>query len=107
MVNGGLNLQPYVHPDCGAHYGVPFKEETPEMFVRCVVRRQTSLARHSAAAPHFAVVASFFKKSGEVGPKVDPKRGAGKRLGCLKLVEVRQEFKKMVLRQTWLKLRPL
>ena len=34
MVNGGLNLQPYVHPDCGAHYGVPFKEETPEMFVR-------------------------------------------------------------------------
>ena len=34
MVNGGLNLQPYVHPDCGAHYGVPFLEETPEMFVR-------------------------------------------------------------------------
>ncbi len=34
MVNGGLSLQPYVHPDCGAHYGVPFKQETPEMFVR-------------------------------------------------------------------------
>lgn len=34
MVNGGLDLQPYVHPDCGAHYGVPFVEETPEMFVR-------------------------------------------------------------------------
>ena len=34
MVNGGLALQPYVHPDCGAHYGVPFLQETPEMFVR-------------------------------------------------------------------------
>ena len=27
-------LQPFVHPDCGAHYGVPFLEETPAMFVR-------------------------------------------------------------------------
>jgi hypothetical protein len=34
MVDGGLSLQPYVHPDCGAHYGVPFEQETPEMFVR-------------------------------------------------------------------------
>eukprot|EP00040_Diaphanoeca_grandis_P012991 m.65720 g.65720 ORF g.65720 m.65720 type:complete len:903 (-) comp23596_c0_seq1:497-3205(-) len=34
MVDGGLNLQPYVHPDCGAHYGVPYEQETPEMFVR-------------------------------------------------------------------------
>jgi hypothetical protein len=25
MVNGGLELQPYVHPDCGAHYGVSVK----------------------------------------------------------------------------------
>ena len=33
MVDGGLDLQPYVHPDCGAHYGVPFEQETPEMFV--------------------------------------------------------------------------
>ena len=33
-VDGGLSLQPYVHPDCGAHYGVPFEQETPEMFVR-------------------------------------------------------------------------
>ena len=34
MVNGGLRLQPYVHPDCGAHIGIPFLHETPEMFVR-------------------------------------------------------------------------
>jgi hypothetical protein len=34
MVDGGMNLQPYVHPDCGGHYGVPFEQETPEMFVR-------------------------------------------------------------------------
>ena len=36
MVNGGTNLQPYVHPDCGAHYGAVNTSETPEMFVRWV-----------------------------------------------------------------------
>ena len=44
LVNsGGLSLQPYVHPDCGAHYGVPFEEETPEMFVVSAHARNQTL----------------------------------------------------------------
>jgi alpha-glucosidase (family GH31 glycosyl hydrolase) len=52
MVNGGLSLQPYVHPDCGAHYGVPFLQETPEMFVRWAQVRTYSAASRCPSTLH-------------------------------------------------------
>eukprot|EP00929_Paragymnodinium_shiwhaense_P095026 TRINITY_DN55986_c0_g1_i1.p1 TRINITY_DN55986_c0_g1~~TRINITY_DN55986_c0_g1_i1.p1 ORF type:complete len:844 (-),score=64.29 TRINITY_DN55986_c0_g1_i1:10-2508(-) len=39
MVNGGLQLKPYVHPDCGGHNGPtgpPGKVYTPEVYIRWV-----------------------------------------------------------------------